>query len=200
MKRLGVLASGRGSNLRAIHAATTGPKGVLRGLAEVVVVASDKPASGALSFAEKAGVPTIAHPKDGLSREDWDQALVEKLGPYRVDFVVLAGFMRVLSPAFVTKYPGRIVNVHPADTREHKGLGGYKFAFEKQLSTTKITVHLVDDGLDTGAILAQRAVDLRGAKTLEEVERRGLVVEHALYAETLRDLFRGLRSHEENRE
>lgn len=198
MKHLGVLASGRGSNLRALHAATRG--GVLEGLADIVVVASDKPSAGALAFANEAGIPAIAQPKAGLVREEWDRALVEKLEPYALDFVVLAGFMRVLSPVFVARYPGRIVNVHPADTREHKGLGGYDFAFERKLPETKVTVHVVDQGLDTGPILAQRTVDLRGAETLEEVERRGLAVEHVLYPETLRDLFRGLRSHEGKRE
>jgi phosphoribosylglycinamide formyltransferase 1 len=198
VRRVGVLASGRGSNLRALHAATK--DGVLKGSAEIVVIASDKPGAGALVFANEVGIPSIAQPKDGLAREAWDAAMVEKLASYKLDFVVLAGFMRVLSPVFVKSYPGRIVNVHPADTREHKGLGGYAFAFERKMPETKVTVHVVDDGLDTGPILAQRAVDLRGAETLEEVERRGLAVEHALYAETLRDLFRGLRSHEGKRE
>lgn len=189
-KRLAVLASGRGSNLRAIHSAAR-RGGVLADLAEIVVVASDKPGSGALVFAEEAGIPTIALPRDGRSREEWDAALALALAPFAVDYVALAGFMRVLSPVFVSRYAGRIVNVHPADTRVHQGLGGYDFAFARKLDETKITVHLVDVGLDTGPILAQRTVDLRGASTLEEVERRGLAVEHAIYSETLRDLLTG---------
>jgi len=185
MKRLGVLASGRGSNLRALYAATQG--GPLAGVAEIVLVAGDKPEAAALSFARERGIATVAQPKGGLTREAWDAALVEALAPHRLDVIVLAGFMRILSKVFVSAYEGRILNVHPADTREHQGLDGYGFAFRAKLPATKVTVHVVDHGLDTGPIVAQREVDLRGAETLEEVELRGLAVEHALYPEALRE-------------
>lgn len=187
MKRIAVLASGRGSNLRAIHAATKA--GVLRGIAEIVVVGSDKPDAGALAFARAEGIETIVQPKDGLARTAWDEAFVAKLRPHRVDAIVLAGFMRILSKTFVEAYEGRIVNVHPADTRVHQGLGGYEYAHRERLARTTITVHLVDDGLDTGPVLARREVDLAGATTLEEIERRGLAVEHALYPDALRAFF-----------
>lgn len=190
MKDLGVLVSGRGSNLRAIHAATT-PGGVLAGLARVAVVASDKPDCGGLAFARDLGIPTVALPRLGLAREEWDAALEGALAPWTLDLVVLAGFMRILSPGFVARYAGRIVNIHPADTRVHQGLGGYAYAHAARLAETRITVHLVDAGLDTGRVLAQRVVDLRGADSLEEVERRGLCAEHAFYSETLRDLLLG---------
>ncbi|MGC4116880.1 MAG: formyltransferase family protein [Myxococcales bacterium] len=85
--------------------------------------------------------------------------LGERLAGYRPDWIVLAGFMRVLSPGFVQRFAGRIVNIHPADTREHQGLHGYAWAFERGLAETKVTVHLVDEGLDTGRIVAQRAVE-----------------------------------------
>lgn len=189
-KRVAVLASGRGSNLRALHAATL-PGGVLHGLAEIVFVGGDKPAALALAFAKEHGIPTVGREKTGLTREAWDKAMLADLAPFGVDVVVLAGFMRVLSQAFVEAYAGRIVNVHPADTREHQGLGGYEHAFEARRDETRITVHLVDAGLDTGKILAQRSVDLRGASTLEEVERRGLAVEHMLYPEAVRDFLLG---------
>ena len=86
----------------------------------------------------------------------------------------------------VARYRGRMLNVHPADTARHQGLHGYEWAFGQRLPATKITVHLVDEGLDTGRVLAQREVDLRGAETLAEVERRGLAVEHELYADALK--------------
>lgn len=185
MKRIAVLASGRGSNLRAIHAATIG--GALAGVAKIVLVGSDKPDAPALAFAVENGIATVAQPKNSLGREAWDAALVEKIAPHRPDVIVLAGFMRILSKVFVEAYEGRIVNVHPADTRKHQGLGGYDYAFREHLEETTVTVHLVDHGLDTGPILAQRTVDLRGALTLEDVEHRGLAVEHALYPEALRE-------------
>jgi phosphoribosylglycinamide formyltransferase-1 len=190
VKRIAVLASGRGSNLRAIHAATR--SGALEGVAEIVVVGSDKPSAQALVFAGENGIPTITLAREGRSREAWDEELLRLLEPHAPDVVVLAGFMRVLSGTFVAAYRGRIVNIHPADTRAHQGLGGYAFAFERHLDETTITVHLVDEGLDTGAILAQRAVDLRGVTSLHDVEERGLAVEHALYPEALRALLNGL--------
>jgi phosphoribosylglycinamide formyltransferase-1 len=85
----------------------------------------------------------------------------------------------------VRAFAGRILNIHPADTHQHQGLHAYEWAFDNRLPETKITVHLVDEGLDTGPILAQRVVNLVGADTLAEVQRRGLAVEHVLYAETL---------------
>lgn len=189
-KRIAVLASGRGSNLRALHAATL-PGGVLHGVAEIVFVGGDKPGALALAFAKERGIATVGREKTGLTREAWDRAMLADLAPFEIDLVVLAGFMRVLSSTFVEAYAGRIVNVHPADTREHQGLGGYEHAFEARRDETRITVHLVDAGLDTGTILAQRPVDLRGASTLDEVERRGLAVEHALYPEAVRDFLLG---------
>ena len=94
----------------------------------------------------------------------------------------------MLSPEFVRAFTGRIVNIHPADTARHQGLHAYEWAFANQLTETRITVHLVDEGLDTGPVLAQRTVNLEGASTLAEIQRRGLVVEHELYAETLASL------------
>ncbi len=194
VKALGVLVSGRGSNLRALHAATL-PGGALAGVARIAVVASDKPDCGGLAFARERGLPTVALPVLGRTREAWDAALADALAAHEregpLDLLVLAGFMRILSAAFVARYAGRIVNIHPADTRVHQGLGGYAFAHAARLDETWITVHLVDAGLDTGRVLARRAVDLRGADTLAEIERRGLQVEHAFYSETLRDLLLG---------
>lgn len=193
-KALGVLVSGRGSNLRALHAATE-PGGPLAGVAQIAVVASDKPECGGLAFAREQGLPAVALPVLGRSREGWDDALADALAAHEreapLDLLVLAGFMRILSPGFVARYAGRIVNIHPADTRVHQGLGGYAYAHAARLDETFITVHLVDAGLDTGRVLARRAVDLRGADSLSEIERRGLQVEHAFYSETVRDLLLG---------
>ena len=85
----------------------------------------------------------------------------------------------------VQAYPNKIVNIHPADTKLHQGLHAYQWAFENKLEETKITVHYVEEGLDTGPIIGQKTVNLRGAKTLEEVEQRGLKVEHQFYSEML---------------
>ena len=184
--RLAILLSGRGSNMLALVEATK--SGVLKGLAEVVVVFSNKPDAFGLEAAAALGCPVAALPSQGRKREDFDAEAAQLLQQYQPDLVVLAGYMRILSSAFVQPFAGRILNIHPADTHQHQGLHAYEWAFENQLPETKITVHLVDEGLDTGPILAQQTVDLRGADTLAEVERRGLAVEHELYAQALADL------------
>ena len=184
--RLAILLSGRGSNMLALVEATK--TGVLKGLAEVVVVFSNKADAFGLEAAAALGCAVVALPSQGRKREAFDAEAAQLLQQYRPDLVVLAGYMRILSPAFIQPFAGRIVNIHPADTRQHQGLHAYEWAFENQLPETTITVHLVDEGLDTGPILAQQPVDLRGADTLAEVERRGLAVEHALYARALKGL------------
>ncbi|MBL8614313.1 MAG: phosphoribosylamine--glycine ligase [Deltaproteobacteria bacterium] len=186
--RLAVFASGGGSNLRAITAACAA--GALRGLAEVGLVVSDRPRCGAVEWSRAAGLEVWAErrlPDAGAEWEAQAAAAVEAAG---CDLVVLAGFMRVLGAAFVARFEGRIINIHPADTRQHQGLGGYEQAWERRLDETLITVHLVDGGLDTGPILAQAPVDLRGARSLDEVRTRGLAVEHALYPRTIERVLR----------
>jgi phosphoribosylglycinamide formyltransferase-1 len=181
--RLAILLSGRGSNMLALAEAVRA--GALCGLAEIAVVFSNDPAAPGLESAAALGLPTASLPSKGRKRESFDLEVVNILRQYQPDYVVLAGYMRVLSPAFVRAFAGRIINIHPADTHQHQGLHAYEWAFENRLPETKITVHLVDEGLDTGPILAQQVVNLVGADTLAEVQRRGLAVEHTLYAATL---------------
>jgi len=184
--RLAILLSGRGSNMLALAEAVRA--GVLQGQAEIAVVFSNDPAAPGLDSAAALGLPAASLSSKGRKREEFDREVVATLQAYQPDYVVLAGYMRVLSPTFVRAFAGRIVNIHPADTHQHQGLHAYEWAFDNHLTETKITVHLVDEGLDTGPILAQRVVNLVGADTLAEVQRRGLAVEHVLYAETLREL------------
>ena len=186
--RLAILLSGRGSNMLALLEATK--TGVLQGLAEVVVVFSNKLDAFGLEAAAALGCPVASLPSQGRKREAFDTDAAQLLQQYRPDLVVLAGYMRILSPAFIQPFAGRIINIHPADTHLHQGLHAYEWAFENKLPETKITVHLVDEGLDTGPVLAQKTVDLRGADTLAEVERRGLAVEHEVYAQTLAELIK----------
>jgi phosphoribosylglycinamide formyltransferase-1 len=181
--RLAILLSGRGSNMLALAEAVQ--TGVLQGLAEIVVVFSNDLAALGIDSAAALGLPTDSLSSKGRKREEFDREVVAILQEYQPDYVVLAGYMRVLSPTFVRAFAGRIINIHPADTHQHQGLHAYEWAFDNRLKETKITVHLVDEGLDTGPILAQRVVNLVGADTLAEVQRRGLAVEHVLYAETL---------------
>jgi len=188
-KRIAILISGRGSNMEAIL--KNARDGILKECCEVVLVFSNRADAGGLATARGFGLETRCIESKGRKRLGFDRQLVELLEPYDPDYLVLAGYMRILSPPVVRRYWNRIVNIHPADTGLYKGLHGYRWAFEQKLETTSITVHLVDEGVDTGPVLGKRVVGLAGADTLEQVEQRGLEVEHEFYSEVLRDLFSG---------
>lgn len=163
--------------------------GELRGLCDVVAVIANKADAGGLARAEALGVPTAVVPSNGRSREAFEGELLERLEPLHVDYVVLAGFMRILTAKVVREYPRRIINIHPADPAKYRGPAGYQWAVDNGVEETAITVHYVDEGVDTGEVIAQCSVDLRGATSLEEVEARGLKVEHRFYCEALKELF-----------
>jgi len=159
--------------------------GLLKDVAEVVVVFANKPSAAGLKRAEAVGIPTESLASKGLPRAVFDQKVVALMEPYALDYIILAGYMRVLSPDFITAYRRQIINIHPADTTQHQGLHAYEWAWEQGLTATKITVHYVDEGLDTGAIIAQYPVDLQGVTSLADVEQRGLAVEHENYQRAL---------------
>ena len=144
-----------------------------------------------MKIAEDLGVPTACIESKGKQREVFDQEVVDYLKDYNLDYIVLAGYMRILSPVFISAYRNKIINIHPADTDEFKGVGAYEWAFENKMDFTKITVHFVDEGVDTGPVIGKQVVDLRGCKTLEEVEKIGLATEHAFYSEALQRVFSG---------
>ncbi len=185
--RIAIFISGRGSNMEAIVTQTQ--HGILQECCDIVLVFANKPDAPGLRTAQQYGLKIAFVESQGKKREDFDRQVIALLEPYRLDYIVLAGYMRILSPLFVERYRNRIINIHPADTKAYQGIHGYEWAFEHKLETTKITVHFVDEGVDTGTILDQREVDLRGADSLEEIERRGLQVEHEFYSNVLRRVF-----------
>jgi len=182
-KRIAIFISGRGSNMETIVRQTQ--NGILQDVCEVALVFSNKPQAKGPKIANTLGIETVSLPSKGKKRQEFDREVVRLLEPYRVDYIVLAGFMRILSPVLILAYPQRIINIHPADTDAFQGIGAYEWAFQNKLESTKITVHFVDEGVDTGQVIAKADVNLRGADTLEEVERRGLEVEHRFYSEAL---------------
>ncbi len=186
VKKIAIFISGRGSNMEKIIQETR--EGILKGIAEIALVFSDNPKAPGLSIAKKYGLKTFGLSPKGKSRKKFDQEVLKLISPFQVDYIILAGYMRILSPEFVKEYPHRIINIHPADTQQHQGLDGYKWAFENGLSETIITVHYVDEGLDSGEIIAQKKVNLRGVKNLEDVEKRGLAVEHECYPQAIKKI------------
>jgi phosphoribosylamine---glycine ligase len=183
-RRIAILFSGRGSNMSALLESMR--SGVLEGFATPALALTNRAEAEGIQVARSYNVPVLTLPSKDRSREDYDGALVAALKEARIDYIVLAGFMRILTRHVVDAFPGRILNIHPADTAKHQGLHGYAWAFENKLEQTHVTVHIVDHGLDTGPVILKAPVDLRGAQSLAEVEARGLGLEHQVYAEALR--------------
>ena len=183
-QRIAIFISGRGSNMNALVEACS--TGILKDLAEVVLVFSNNPKAAGLDTARQAGIDAKALDSKGKRREDFDLSVLELLQPYKVNYIVLAGYMQIISPPLIEAYAGHLINIHPADTREHQGLGAYEWALENKLDMTHITVHYVNEGVDAGRIIAQYPVNLRGATTLQDIKQRGLEVEHANYKEALK--------------
>jgi phosphoribosylglycinamide formyltransferase-1 len=185
--KLGVLVSGTGTNLQAILDAVSES----RLHAEVSVVISNKPGVLALERAERARVPTICLPhKEYASREEFDAALVHALREAGVELVVLAGFMRLLTPTFLDAFPMRVVNIHPALLPAFPGVDAQRQAVEYGVKITGCTVHFVDEGTDTGPIVAQRAIAVEEAD-VDSLRQRLLKVEHELLVDALELIAKG---------
>ncbi|HCC32747.1 MAG TPA: phosphoribosylglycinamide formyltransferase [Clostridiales bacterium] len=184
---LGVLASGRGSNLGAILRAEA--QGELP--ARVAVVIGDRPGAGALDVARRQGVPAFCIEPGRDGRVAYEARIVSCLERHGVDLVCLAGFMRVVGPALLGRYPGRILNIHPSLLPAFPGRGAQRQAWEHGVKVTGCTVHFVDEGVDTGPIILQRAVAVGEEDDPEALAARILQEEHAAYPEAIRLLAEG---------
>ena len=174
--RIAVLASGSGTNLQAILDRLHG-----RGKVEVAAVASDKPGAGALERAARAGVPTAVFPAaDYPDRTSRDAAIGDWLESVGCELVVLAGYMQLLSDPFVRRFSNRIINVHPALLPAFPGLDAIGQALAHGVRVTGVTVHFVDEGVDTGPILLQRPIELTYTRPVHEVTDEIHSVEHEL--------------------
>ena len=175
--KLAILLSGRGSNFVAIHEAIR--RGDLD--AEICCVISNAPDAPGLLRAHDFGLRDICLPSKGFERDAYDRRLLETLRPFHPALVCLAGFMRILSPVFFGEYRGRILNIHPALLPSFPGLHAQRQALEHGVRVTGCTVHIVDEGVDTGPILLQRAVEVLPADTEDLLSARILEQEHQLY-------------------
>jgi phosphoribosylglycinamide formyltransferase-1 len=180
---VGVLASGRGSNLGALLDACAAPDFPAR----VVVVISDREHAPALERARVAGVEAVwISPKDFVSRESFDLALVRELEKRQVGLVCHAGFMRILSPAYVQAFAGRALNIHPSLLPAFPGLHAQRQALEHGVSVSGATVHFLEEGVDSGPIVLQAAVPVLPGDTEETLAARILVEEHRIYPAAVR--------------
>ena len=184
--RVGVLASGAGTNLEALLDTVHGHE------AEIVGVASDKPDATALERAAARGVPTAVFPRaDYPDRAARDVAIADWLAERGVRLVVLAGYMQLLSPDFLAAFPQRVINVHPALLPAFPGLDAIGQALAHGVKVFGVTVHFVDEGVDSGPIILQRALELPEAQTVEEVHPQLQRIEHELLPEAIRLIARG---------
>ncbi len=188
MKRIVILISGRGSNMEAIlrtAAAEQWP-------AKIAAVISNKPEASGLKTAESAGIPALAvSHRDYADRDSFDAALASAIDRFEPDLVVLAGFMRILTPGFVQRYHGRLLNIHPSLLPSFPGLATHQQALDAGVKFHGATVHFVTPQLDHGPIVEQAVVRVLDADTEEELAGRVLEQEHVIYPRAVRDFIEG---------
>jgi phosphoribosylglycinamide formyltransferase-1 len=176
-RRVAVLVSGRGSNLKALIDRASGY--------EIALVASNKPQAQALDVARAAGLPTWTLDSRGVDRELFEDMLTRSLEDHRVGTIALAGYMRLLSPQFIARWRGRIVNIHPSLLPKYRGLNTHERALADGECATGCTVHAVTEELDSGEILARARVAIEPGDDVAALSERVLMAEHALYPATL---------------
>ncbi len=187
MKRLGILISGRGSNFEAI--ASQVARGEID--AEIAVVISNRAEARGLEIARQRGLNAVCIPSKGLDREVYDRMVIAELRKHQVDLVCLAGFMRLLSAAFIREFPNRILNIHPSLLPAFPGLDAQHQALQHGVKITGCTVHFVDEDLDAGPIILQVAVPVRDDDTVETLSARILDQEHRIYSDAIRIVLSG---------
>jgi phosphoribosylglycinamide formyltransferase-1 len=179
---IGVLVSGSGSNLQSIidHI----EKGQIQ--AEIRVVISNNPDAYALERAKKHGIPSVVvRHQDYPDRDDFDKRMIESLKSFGIELVVMAGFMRVLTPLFLKAFPMKVINIHPAILPSFQGLHGQQKAFEYGVKFSGCTVHFADEGVDTGPIIIQAVVPVYDTDTVETLAERILKEEHRIYPQAI---------------
>ncbi|MDR0244515.1 MAG: phosphoribosylglycinamide formyltransferase [Burkholderia sp.] len=194
MKKLVILISGRGSNMEAIVRACAQE----RWPAEIAAVIANRPDAAGLAFAASHGVATaVVDHRSFDGRDSFDAALAAEIDRFAPDLVVLAGFMRILTPAFVRRYEGRLLNIHPSLLPSFKGIHTHQQALDAGVALHGASVHFVIPELDSGAIVAQGAVPVRAGDDAAALAQRVLTVEHVLYPRAVRWFVEG-RLHLEN--
>lgn len=195
MQRIAILISGRGTNME--HLVNRAIAGDFP--ASVVFVGSDNPEAKGLEKARLLGIETKCYPYRDRERKACEEALIKDIEAAHIDWVILAGFMKILSPHFVSRFKGKIVNIHPSLLPAFPGTAAIEQAWRHGVRITGVTVHLVDEQVDHGTILSQEAIPVSPGDSLESLETKIHEVEHQLYWKTLRDLFNDGSSTSERR-
>ncbi len=180
---IAVFASGRGTNFQAVIRAVK--RGKIK--ANLALLVSDNPNAQAIQMAKQAGIGVaLVERKDFISKKDFEDKIIQYLHESKIELIVLAGFMRVLSPEFVRKYRNRILNIHPALLPSFKGAEGIKDALDYGVKVTGVTVHFVDDQTDHGPIILQQPLPIEGKDNLESLEAKIHLLEHRLYPKAIK--------------
>jgi phosphoribosylglycinamide formyltransferase-1 len=188
--RIAVFASGEGSNFQALAEAANA--GELGG-AEIALLVCDKPSAPVVQRAERLGVQAhLFKPKDYDSREAYEREIVHKLEEHRVDLVVLAGYMRLLTPVIVDKYRGRLINIHPSLLPAFPGKDAIGQALAYGVKVSGVTVHFVDEGMDTGPIIAQKGLPIVSGETVDSLAQAIHAIERELYPQVVSWFAKGL--------
>lgn len=187
-KKIGVLLSGRGSNFEALAESIAAGK---IPNAEIAIVLSNRENAPGLERARARGIEAKAIPSKGLEREPYDKLVVAALKEAGIDLVCLAGYMRLISPYFVSAFPNRILNIHPSLLPAFPGLEAQRQALEHGAKISGCTVHFVDENLDAGPIVFQAAVAIADSDTVEALSAKILREEHRIYAEAVRIVLEG---------
>lgn len=181
-KNIAVLVSGNGTNLQSIIDKTK--KGYLK--INIAAVISNKDDAKALDRARKNNIPDYFVDHRGISREEHEQQIINILRKNKIELVVLAGYMRLITPFFIRQYKNQIINIHPSLLPSFPGTQGYEDAFNYGVKVSGCTVHFVDEGMDTGPIILQKINYVKEGDTLESFRNRGLKVEHGALPEAIK--------------
>ncbi|NKE06003.1 phosphoribosylglycinamide formyltransferase [Mesobacillus selenatarsenatis] len=188
MKKIAVFASGSGSNFQAI--AVAAQAGMLN--VEISLLVCDKPGAFAVDRAEMLGIPALViSPKSYPSKVAYETEILQKLAGLEIDMIVLAGYMRLIGPTLLEAYEGKIVNIHPSILPAFPGKDAIGQALAAGVEKTGVTIHYVDEGMDTGPIIASAAVKIAPGETRESLQKKIQRIEHSLYPEVLEELLNG---------
>lgn len=180
--KLALFASGSGSNVEAIIQAVN--RGELE--ADIACILCDNPSAYVIERAKKHGIPyRVFSPKEFSSRADWERAILAEMKTNQIDWIILAGFMRIIGNILLDAYDNRIINLHPSLLPAFPGKQGIRDAFDAGVSQTGVTIHLVDSGIDTGPILAQETLDIDPEWELSDLEQHIHQIEHRLYPQVI---------------
>lgn len=190
MKNIAIFASGTGSNFLAIDKAIN--EGLLQ--ANIAVLVSDRPKSKSIENAKKLGIKCFAFsPKQYTSKKEYEIEIRDLLRDLNVELIVLAGYMRLIGSTLLGSYQKRIINIHPSLLPSFKGKDAVGQAMTTKVKVTGVSIHYVDEGMDTGEIIAQEALDIKDLKTRDEIETKIHQIEHRLYPQTIKELLEGLK-------